>query len=81
MVFHPFIVTIDGHDVVMVPEPEVFAFMLATKSLILAQREALRASDKKKIQVCKSRERLALDFVTRYEAWRAQQGALQSPPS
>lgn len=68
-----FIVTLgDGSVHTMVQELDYFKFLLAAKSLIEAQRKALRTGDKKGIQACKERERALLDYVTQYEARRAQ---------
>lgn len=68
-----FIVTLgDGSVHTMVQELDFFKFLLATKSLVESQRKALRTGDKKGIQACKERERALLDYVTQYEARRAQ---------
>ena len=68
-----FVVTLADNSVhTMVKEIDYFRVLLAMKSLVTAQRAALRKSDKKAIQACKARERALLDMVSQYEAWRAQ---------
>ncbi len=68
-----FIVTLgDGSVHTMVQELDYFKFLLAAKNLVEAQRKALRTGDKKGVQACKERERALLDYVTQYEARRAQ---------
>lgn len=68
-----FVVTLADNSVLaMVKEIDFFRVLLAMKSLVTAQRAALRKSDKKEIQACKARERALLDMVSQYEAWRAQ---------
>lgn len=67
-----YIVTMsDGSVHTMVYEENYFTVLLAMKSLVTDQRKALRTGDKKSIQKCKQRERALLDYVTKYEAWRA----------
>lgn len=62
----------DGSVNIMVKEIDYFRLLLAIKSLVTDQRNALRKSDKKAIIACKERERALLDMVSKYEAWRAQ---------
>lgn len=62
----------DGTTHCMVKELQYYKFLLAAKSLVEAQRKALRSKDKEAVQKCKERERVLLDMVSKYEAWRVQ---------
>lgn len=59
-------------DIPVVREVTFFNFLTHTKALVEAQRRALRTGSKKKIEECKVKERALLDYVSRYESYRAQ---------
>lgn len=69
-------------DTPVVREDTFFKFLTHTKALVEAQRRALRTGSKKKIEECKVKERALLDYVSRYENYRAQmlQSVAQMPP-
>lgn len=65
------VVLSDGKHYMMVSEYEFYRFLAAAKNLVQNQRRALRTSDKTAIKDCKERERRLIDYVTVYEAKRA----------